>query len=156
MKPLLVTTGEVIAFFSGVPNHAAQECIDSLEKTPNAWRLGGGIDALRNTAKHFRMSEGKLICDVLRAFYDGMNAGGVNYGMAHVCALHWRLNHIAAPMTVDQLAKEFSERQANEWHTVAMGMTSDAQVALVGWIESWNRKQTKLLNQHQKKIQHLH
>lgn len=151
MKPRIVTPGLVIAHLSGATNPDAQECLECLAKTPNAWRLGGAIDGLRNMAKGRRMSEGRLIYDVLRVFYGGMN-GGVHNALAEVCALYWQLNRIAPPMSLSELATQFKQRSAAEWHAIAMAMISDAQVALAGWIESWNRKQNKL----SKKLETLH
>lgn len=140
----------------GTHDPDVEECLLALAKTPNAWRLGGGIDALRNMAKGRRMSEGKLIYEVLRVFYGAMLGGDVNYAMACVCELYWRINRIAAPMTVNVLAERLRDRSAGEWQPIAMGMSSDAQVALAGWIESWNRKQIKMVSQYNRKIRNLH
>lgn len=145
----------MIAFLRGSDDADAAQCLAGLEETPNAWRLGGGIDGIRNAAKHYRIPEGKFIVQVLRAFYGGRD---VHYGLARVCELHWNLSGIRSgiQMTIDELAARFRDRSASEWNDIAMSMTSDAQVALSGWIEAWNRKQEKLANQHQKRIQHLH
>ena len=151
-----VTAAEVVAHIQGAPNTVAAWCLADLRKTPNVWRLGGAIDNLRNIAKWNRRLEGEVIHDLVCVFYKTIHEGDI----AALCASYEMLadisKHVPAldrPVLLEQLAEPLSSSEAK---SLVVNYVADAQVALAGWVEQWNKLNEKKNLRYQRKMASLH
>lgn len=151
-----VTPAEVIAHIQGTGNTVAGWCLADLRKTPNVWRLGCGIDNLRNIAKWNGRLEGEVIHDLVCVFYRTISQGDT----AALCASYEMLAGISKHVPklsrhvlMDQLAEPLA---ASEAKALVVNYVADAQVALASWVEAWNKLNEKKNLRYQRKMASLH
>jgi hypothetical protein len=120
---------------------AVIRCVDQLGACPNLFRMGEGLTAIRRFAVHAKLVEGAAVVGVMRAYQPWATQRSES-GL--VAVYRYAAAHGGAPAVdnagEDSMVNAFRTGKAKRARNVAALLLADAEIALAGWVESWNRK----------------
>jgi hypothetical protein len=121
---------------------AAQTCIRCLYETPNIWRLN--VEEIRKLAKYHNVLEGKVVVEVLRAWYRGL-AVNQYMALAHVLDYVTRMSgEHPHQIDLETAARGFRTHKNSATMRTIAEYAVDAQIALSEYVDAWNRRQSQV------------